>query len=221
MPGGERAVWEPWRMAFSLLYTHFGDKVFTKNLEFLKQCSKNEKEVVRWLLQKKINSPLTSSCGRLFDAIASLLNITHRTGFEAEGPIRLEQAASASSDSRAYTFEIGKAGGLYLIGYRRFLEEILKDIAAGKPKPVISRKFHNALALMIRKIADRLRAESGIKRVVLSGGVFQNKVLYGRAVCLLKEAGYNVLEAPPEVLNDLGICIGQTYVAANVAESVK
>jgi len=215
MPGGERAVYEPWRMAFSLAYTYLGERIFEKNLDFLRQCSADERTLIPQLLMKGVNTPLTSSCGRLFDAVSSLAGITHRITFEAEAAIRLEKAAAGSSDQHAYSFEIRREGNAYRIGYAPFLEEILRDIEKQTDRSVIARRFHNAVARLIKDVAGAIREESGTATVVLCGGVFQNKILHTSAACLLKDAGYNVLEVPQASLNDSGICVGQTYVALN------
>lgn len=215
MPGGEKAVYEPWRMAFSLAYTYLGERIFEKNFDFLRQCSANEKTLIPQLLRRKVNTPLTSSCGRLFDAVSSLAGITHRITFEAEAAIRLEEAAAESSDPHAYPFEIKKEGTTYRIGYRPFLEEMLRDIETQAARSVIARRFHNAVARLIKEVVSAIGEENGTTTVVLCGGVFQNRILSTSAACFLKEAGYNVLEVPHASLNDLGICVGQTFVALN------
>jgi len=221
MPGGEKAIFEPWRMALALLYEYYGDRIREMPLAPMKQCSPAEQNVLLQALSKNVNVPLTSSCGRLFDAVASLTDLVHTVSFEAEGPIALEKKAAVSDDPGEYHFTIEKGPGEYVIRHQPFLDEICRDMQAAVPIETIARRFHNGLALLVREMVKRIsRQSASMTTVVLSGGVFQNKLLYNRSVCLLKEAGYNVLEIPGLPLNDLNICVGQTYVASYAQERI-
>jgi len=215
MPGGEKAIHQPWRMIFSLLYGELGDGALKRNFDFLKIRPQKEYQFLKEMIARKVNLPMTSSCGRLFDAVSSLLGITHVVRFEAEAAINLEREATAAVDSASYAFDIEKDGDVYIIGYRSMLKAIIGDMEAGVPKHNIARRFHNSLSQLILDMAEILKRETGLNRVVLSGGVFQNKILYEGASRLLREAGFEILTNNDIPLSDLGICIGQLYVAIN------
>jgi len=212
MPGGETAVREPWRMIFGMMYEHLGDEIFEREFDFLKGKTKQELYFLKRAIDKNINAPLTSSCGRLFDAVSSLLGLVHTVSFEAEAAVRLEEMASQVAENGSYDFDI-QGKDIYVIGSGAMLDALISDMAARVPLERIARRFHNSLALLILEIARRLNSELGLDTVVLSGGVFQNRLLYERASKLLREAGFVLLESRGIPLNDLGICVGQTFVA--------
>jgi len=215
MPGGEKAILEPWRMAFSLAYSCLGEEVFKENFAFLKVRANGEYALLQKVIKQRLNMPLTSSAGRLFDAVSSLLDITHIVNFEAEAAINLEQKAGLSDDQGCYDFEVEKELNMFKIGYKTLWHSLIADIKAKVEVAIIARRFHNSLAKLIVVVSEKIKLETGVNTVVLSGGVFQNKLLYVKALKDLKAAGFKVLEAPKVPLNDLGICIGQTYVALN------
>jgi len=214
MPGGEMAIREPWRMIFGMLYEHLGDEMFEREFDFLRGRTKQECDFLKRAIDKNVNTPLTSSCGRLFDAVSSLLGLVHVAGFEAAAALSLEERASQVSESGSYDFDIG-GKGTYVIGCGAMLDAMISDMAARVPVERIARRFHNSLAMLIVEIARRLNSELGLDTVALSGGVFQNRLLYERASRLLGEAGFTLLESRGIPLNDLGICVGQTFVALN------
>jgi hydrogenase maturation protein HypF len=221
MPGAEKAVKQPWRMAFGLLYSSLGNKLFDKKLGLLKLRSKDEYYSLFRALENNFNFPLTSSCGRLFDAVSSLLGITHEVSFEAEAAINLEKKAALVEDDAFYTFDITQEKGVYIAGYRHFIEALLADAAGGVAVERLARRFHNSIAVLIVEMCGRLRQESGIASVALSGGVFQNKILRALARRQLQDEGFRILEEDTVPINDLGICVGQTYAALRGAGAVK
>lgn len=213
MPGGEQAVREPWRMAFSLLYDQFGDSVFTDRSPLSPAVSESAYRVIEAMLARNINSPLTSSCGRLFDAVSSLLGLRHVVGFEAEAAIALQEKASAAKDHHSYRFDISEKDGMQIAGYAPLLESILEDIRAGVPVEFIARRFHNSLAGLVADMAGKARLAHGTSAVALSGGVFRNELLYTVCADLLKKDGFLLLDNKDVPVNDSGICVGQTYAA--------
>jgi len=217
MPGGEAAVRQPWRMAFSLLYSHLKDTVFSINVPCMKLRHESDYALLKTLMDKNINAPLTSSCGRLFDAVSSLLGIVHIATSEAEAAIRLQQEAEKSDDSKFYRFDLSEEHGVFIAGYGSFLECILGDIKRKVSVQDIARRFHNSIALLVAEVAERIRGRDGPDAVVLTGGVFQNKLLCTLAEKALKEKRFRLLNTEPIPVNDLGICAGQTYVALNMA----
>lgn len=213
MPGGEAAVREPWRMAFSLL-SEWGSAGALDAWRPPKAATGASLDFLAAMMDGGINSPPTSSCGRLFDAVSSILGIMHTVSREAEAAIALERAAAAADDAGSYPFEIADRDGVLVAGYGALVDAIVAEVKRGVPVPVIARRFHNALALLILEMARRIGSDMGIRAVALSGGVFQNKLLHASASTLLEAGGFRVLENGSIPVNDLGICVGQLYVAS-------
>ncbi|MFC1755654.1 hypothetical protein ACFL96_20080 [Thermoproteota archaeon] len=215
MPGAEFAVNQPWRMAFSVLYDSFGETLFKKDLKLLKLHPKKDYDLLVKMIRRGINSPLTSSVGRLFDAVSSILDICHIVKFEAQAAIELEKVASKSDDSGLYEFELDDKKQPFIISYRGLIKEIYSDIKNGIPKEAIAKRFHNSLANVIIKVLNRIRSEYNIRDVVLSGGVFANKLLLESAKKRISDSGCNLITSEDVPVNDLSICLGQAYIASH------
>lgn len=206
LPGGEKAVQEPYRTAFSLLYETFGEKALELDLLPL---SRDEKEFFINMLKKDINSPVTTSMGRLFDGVASLIGLTHRASYHAQPAIALEQSALRSSETGSYPC-IVKNNMIYQFAV---IDRMVEEVHAGVPKELIARKFHNTIIELIIAIAETAREETGINTVALSGGVFQNVILLENSFRNLKERGFTPLIHQIVPPNDGGISLGQTAAA--------
>jgi hydrogenase maturation protein HypF len=215
LPGGELAVREPRRSALGLLYEIFGEAVFErKELAPVAAFSKTELANLKTMLEKKINSPVTSSMGRLFDAVAALVNLRQQMRFEGQAAMELEFTLHGVETGEAYELRItnseaGTPGSALVLDWSQMVETILADVKAGIPAAKISAKFHNALAGAIVAVAKRV----GEPRVVLSGGCFQNRYLTWRVVTQLREEKcqpYWHQRVPP---NDGGIALGQVVAA--------
>ncbi|MDD5005829.1 MAG: hypothetical protein PHS93_04925 [Candidatus Omnitrophica bacterium] len=215
MPGAELAVNEPLRMAFSIIYDCLKDEIFKQDLEFLKLKSRSYFEVLIKMIKQNINSPLTSSAGRLFDAVSSILGICHKINFPAQAAIELEKLAAQSTDDSSYEFDISEEENGWIIGYNKLIKAMLNDINNRLAKKDIARRFHNGLAEVIKKVVDKISQRYNWKDVVLSGGVFGNKLLFDCASKELKRAGYNLIYNKDVPLNDSGICLGQSYITLN------
>jgi hydrogenase maturation protein HypF len=212
MPGAEAVVREPWRMAASFLYNAFGDSFLKIKIEFVRMLDRKKWRVVREMMKKGVNSPLTSSAGRLFDAAASLVLSRDTASFEAELPMALEKLAdNACGDS--YAFELARADELVIAEPSPVIKEMVNDLTKGAAKKDISAKFHNAVADMITRSALSLKKRYGAEKIVLSGGVFQNRFLSAKAVFLLKKRGFTILMNTDVPVNDSGIPIGQLILA--------
>jgi hydrogenase maturation protein HypF len=202
LPGGEAAIKEPRRAAIGLLYELFGEKVFEMDeLAPLAACSQNELAAIRRMLARGINSPKTSSVGRLFDAVASILDLRHRVNFEGQAAMELEFAIDGVETSESYSLPLDGC----VVDWGPMIHEILEDVRLKLPVSQISAKFHNALVEAIVAVAKLV----GEERVVLTGGCFQNRYLTERAVLRLREEGflpYWHQRVPP---NDGGIALGQ------------
>lgn len=208
LPGGEKAVREPRRCALALLYEVFGDDAFSAGLLRTGVFSKDELRVLHTMMSQKINSPSTTSAGRLFDGFASLLNLRHAARFEGQAAMELEFALSGAPVDDSYPFEIHRNGATLVMNWEPAVRAVLTQ--GNVPLPVASARFHNMLVEMGVEVAKQI----GEKRVVLSGGCFQNKYLTERFISKLQEAGFQTYwhqRVPP---NDGGIALGQLMAAA-------
>jgi len=212
MPGGDAAVKEPWRMAVSYLYHTFGRKFQALSVDLIKSLDKKQCGVIKEIIDKKINSPLTSSAGRLFDAIGSLVLAKHKSEFEAEFPIELEKLAIELCQDR-YDFEMRSKFDMIDIDYSKTIRSIVKDLSKRIDRSTVSSKFHNTVASAISETCGRLRKKFKVYNVVLTGGVFQNKFLSARASALLKRASFNVYTHTRVSTNDSGTPVGQVAIA--------
>ncbi len=209
MPGGDKAAEEPWRMGISYLYRIFGKEFFELDIPFVQTLDKNTVELLLTAIDKGINCPHTSSAGRLFDAVAAIINLVTTNSFEAEAPIRLESRISAVPFHEIYPYRIKER-----IDVDELIRAIVNDVRQHIPTSVIAARFHNTMSAIILDLAQRMRAETGIHRVVLSGGVFQNRFLLGRTEKILQEHQFSVYSNVQVPANDGGICAGQLAVAA-------
>lgn len=202
LPGGDKAVKEPCRTAFSLLYETFGEKAM--DIEHI-PIPERERLFFINMIKKNINSPVTTSMGRLFDGVSSIIGLKHNTSYHAQAAIALEQTALRSDEIDSYPFIIENS----IIDYRPMIEKIVNNLKSGVPKEIIAKKFHNTIVELIIYISESIKKETGISTVALSGGVFQNTILLENAFTRLKERGFTPLIhqlAPP---NDGGISLGQ------------
>jgi len=201
LPGGEKAIKEVWRIGASLLYAATKDKKLVKT--YYKDF---DTDVILNLIDKKINSPLCSSVGRLFDGIASLINLKQNTSFEGQAAMDLENILSGTLTDDRYKFEIIKAGeNNYIVDWRKVVLDIINDFTKNISKQNISAKFHSALTDIIIEISKI----SGIKQIALSGGCFQNKNLIEKTIDRLSEEGFKVYWQSEIPTNDGGISLGQ------------
>ncbi|MGQ9631369.1 MAG: carbamoyltransferase HypF [bacterium] len=214
MPGGDAATRRPARMALSYLHTHFGeDRAMWK--ELLPSLSEGEMRVILRQIERGINSPLTSSVGRLFDTVSSLLGLVDLVTFEGQAAIALEMVADPSEDGR-YEYDLYDDGKGIVVGFRPLFRGVLDDISLGVSKGRISARFHNALADVIAEVSSSLRDRYSVSLVALSGGVFQNRCLLERTLPLLRDRGFRVLIHSRVPCNDGGIALGQMVVANEV-----
>jgi hydrogenase maturation protein HypF len=202
MAGGDAAVREPWRIALSWLRETFGAQV--PDIPALANIAASKRTVVDRMISGGINTILTSSCGRLFDAVAALLGIRMETNFEGQAAIELEAIAAPGVDD-CYDFE-----GL---DFRPTIAAIVGDLRVGTPVPVISARFHNTVATVVVRAGAAIRSSDGLNVVCLSGGTFQNRYLAERCVRLLRQAGLVVAFHSRVPTNDGGLALGQAVIA--------
>jgi hydrogenase maturation protein HypF len=213
LPGGERAIKEPRRSAIGLLYAMYGPALLQKtDIAPLASFSHTEIRLLCQMLENRINSPTTSSVGRLFDAVASIVGLRHTLAFEGQAAMELEFCGADTQTAEAYSFELKRAGKGIILDWAPLIEEILVDLKTMIPLSLISAKFHNTLAEMILRVA----LHTNQKRVVLTGGCFQNKYLTEKSVQLLTQHGIKTYwhqRIPP---NDGGIALGQISAYARL-----
>jgi hydrogenase maturation protein HypF len=221
MPGGSAAIHEPWRMAVSYLTHHFGSdfldrKIPTATLPFLEKIGRRKLDLLLHVIERRVNSPLTSSCGRLFDAVAAIADIRQQVTYEAQAAIELEMLAGNSTSDEAYTFELLPARDGWIIGTKQLFEALIEDVASNRPVAEISRRFHNGLVQIFGQVAHLLRERTSLNRVCLSGGTFNNLYLTERLSSQLLCAGFEVFTQNEVPAGDGGLSLGQAMVAANV-----
>ena len=219
LPGGDLANEEPWRMALSYLYRVYGKDFLNLNLPFLEQLEMEKIEMILRMIERNVNCPLTSSAGRLFDAVASILGVCQLAAFPAQGPMLLESLAfSGEANGREnregnYAFDTGTT-----INFEDTIRGIVRDVAESENPSIICRKFHNTIILAIFETVKAIRHKEGINKVVLSGGVFQNKYLLEGTALLLGRNNFEVYIHSAVPSNDGGIALGQMAIAAKRRE---
>jgi hydrogenase maturation protein HypF len=231
LPGGERAAHEPCRSALGLLYEVFGAPILERrSLAPLRAFNESQLRILSRVLQQRLNCPVTSSAGRLFDAVASIAGVRQRVSHEGQAAMELQFAAETDNSPGAYPFIIrseadrsaahkkqcSQSGDL--VDWAPMVEPLLDDVERNEPLGRVARRFHNMLAEMITAVAHRI----GLARVVLSGGCFQNRLLTERTIDRLQDEGFQPFwhqSVPP---NDGGVALGQAIVASmrrNTGES--
>ena len=212
LPGGEKAIEEPWRIALALLKEVLGEEALETSWALKLRTNHNLEAVLR-LAETERLSPLTSSAGRLFDGVSSLLSIRHRITYEAQAAIELEMAADPEvTDS--YEPRFMEDGEDLVLDVKALIAEVYGDILRGTPVPMIAAKFHNWLATSVLKFAEVAREERGTDRVVLSGGAFQNRFLLERTLEMLRRKNFQIHFNEKVPTNDGGVSLGQAYTAA-------
>ncbi len=209
LPGGDKAITEPWRMAFSYLYKYFGDSFDFRSVPSFGSIEDRELILVKEMIDKKINSPLTSGAGRLFDAVSAILGLCSFETFDSEAPMRLESAIDCKI-KEFYPFSAAAN-----LNFSETFAAILEDMQM-KSISYISAKFHNTVAQAILEITGRIREETRLDKVILSGGVFQNKYLLEKSTELLSDNKFKVLTNHLVPANDGGISLGQLIIASKI-----
>src|SRR6266496_5210629 len=215
MPGGTAAIHEPWRMAVSYLTHHFGRDFLNMKLPFIAMLDHRKLELLLQMLDRKVNSPLTSSCGRLFDAVAALVGIRQEVNYEAQAAIELEMAITSSPDGPRYSFDLREEHDGWIIGTRPLFEALVRNLASNTPIGIISTRFHDGLVAMLVRLANLLRERMGLNRVCLSGGAFNNLYLTEHLCARLVENGFDVFTNREVPCGDGGLSLGQAIIAAH------
>lgn len=207
MPGGEKAVLEPWRMAVAHLH-----KSLPQGNSYINETYGNESEVILKMIDKKLNCAETSSMGRFFDAVSSILGVCHKVSYEGQGSIELESLIN-STDDTCYDYKILNNNGELVIDTITIINSIISDINNNVSKNIISQRFHNTVISFSTKICTTLRQGYKINDIVLSGGVFQNTYLLIGLTKALEKENFKVYTHSKVPTNDGGISLGQIVIA--------
>jgi hydrogenase maturation protein HypF len=207
LPGGDAAIKKPARTALALLWS-LGLE-WDERLDSVSEFCAQDQTILRAQLERKINTPMTSSMGRLFDAAAALAGVRQKVNYEGQAAIEFEALAD-SAEAGKYSFGLNQDR----VEVRSVVEELVKDVMGGVSISKISARFHNGLAECVREICLKIKSETGIDEVALSGGVWQNITLLGRTLSLLRNDGFKVYIHHEVPTNDGGLSLGQAVIAA-------
>jgi hydrogenase maturation protein HypF len=209
MPGGSAAIKEPWRMAYSSLWELSGGRPEDEFNDILGKWPQDRCRVLSRMLERRINSPLTSSCGRIFDAVAALVGLPSgmRTSYEGQAAIELEQVIEPTGEG--YPFALHEQGGAIILDPGPMVREAVSDLRHGARPGVVAGRFHNGLLDLLAAAVEEARSRTGVDRIALSGGVFQNRYLSERMELELARRGFDVLTHGELPTNDACIAFGQ------------
>ena len=217
LPGGDAAAEQPWRMGIAALHHTFGKKGFEESQlpTALLGITEEKRNAILAMMQNGFNSPLTSSCGRLFDAIAALLGIRLDSDFEGQAAMEVEALAQqwqGPDGHKQRPEEPVEENGLFIIDSSSFIQRMLRDLQAGKSIPQLAMNFHSWLIESFAITINRLAATSGIRTVVLSGGCLQNRIIMEGLFQALEQDGFQVFTGEEVPVNDGGISLGQAVI---------
>jgi hydrogenase maturation protein HypF len=219
MPGGAAAVKAPIRMALSYLYRVYGEDLWALDLPAIHAMDRSRAGVIAAMCEKGINAPLTSGLGRLFDGVAAIIGLRRTAAFEGQAAMELEMIADDGNRER-YGFQ-WSAGDCKQIAIEPIIRGVVEDVRIGMPAFIIGRKFHNTLIRGCVDLCAALSKETRIKKVALSGGCFQNRLLLEGLIRGLAQMGLQVFSHRLVPANDGGICLGQAAIAGALASGKK
>jgi hydrogenase maturation protein HypF len=196
------------------LWQEFGHEALDLELPFLRDISKRNAQFIFRMLESGVNAPLTSSCGRLFDAVAAIANVRSAITYEAQAAIELETCLDRNVETPPYTMELKEREDHFEIGCSELLRQLVRDVLDSVPAGIISRKFHDGLADVLVRTAIAAREGFHLDRVCLSGGTFQNAWLAATVERLLCEQGFQVFTHAEVPCGDGGLSLGQAIIAS-------
>jgi hydrogenase maturation protein HypF len=215
LPGGVAAIREPWRMAIAQLLALYGEEEILKlPLGVVRRAGERNVRLISRLVERKLNTPSTSSAGRLFDAVAALVGVpgSLRTTYEGQAAIELELAASGPV-SRGYPFRLRPEDEGWLVETRETVAGVVEDLLLGREVGEISSRFHRTIAEMVVAGCQGIQEAGDVNSVALSGGTFQNMFLLKQVIVLLEEKGFEVYRHRRVPANDGGLALGQAVLA--------
>jgi len=219
MPGGAAAIKAPRRMALAYLYQIYGKDLWDLSLPILGALDRSQADVILQMCARRINAPLTSSLGRLFDGVAAIIGLRQRVAFEGQAAMELEMMVDDETGER-YDFK-WQDGDVRQIAVAPIIKGIVADVQRGLPAFIISRKFHNTLIEGCAELCSEIGKETQLNRVVLSGGCFQNRLLLEGLTRALTQRNMKVYSHRQVPTNDGGLCLGQAVIGAALASGKK
>ncbi len=216
MPGGDKAATEPWRMGISWLYHCLGPALVDLDTPLVKETDPAKLAFLIQMMDRRVNSPMTSSCGRLFDAVAAILGIERHVSFESQAAMALE-ALSETGRDKGYGIDIqADDTGMLVLDFSPAIQGLVKDLASGVAIPALGSRFHNTVVDGFVRSAARVGEQARITTAVLSGGVFNNRMILGGVTDGLRALGFNVYSHTRVPCGDGGISLGQAVVAGAI-----
>ncbi|HET9965002.1 MAG TPA: carbamoyltransferase HypF [Rubrobacter sp.] len=218
MPGASAAIRQPWRMALAQLIKLYGEEdTLRLRLAAVGEAGERNVRLISRLVEHKLNTPPTSSAGRLFDAVAALVGLpgSRHTTYEGQAAIELELIAHAPTN-RAYPISLRPEAVAWIVETSEVVAAVVEDLIAGRPIPEISATFHHTMALVVAMVCERIRESEGVSTVALSGGTFQNMLLLTQTTGLLEEKEFVVHRHQRVPTNDGGLALGQAILADTV-----
>ncbi len=217
LPGGEKAIHEPWRIAAGLLQSAYGASWISVAGRLGMDMDKSKNELLDKIIAGRINTPLTSGLGRLFDGVAALIGLRSRVSFEGQAAMELEAAAAETEGGEPLPFEVAcdKDGGL-ILDMAPAVRAMVDAIMRGTERSRIASSFHVTLTDAFVATAKQIRKQTGINRTALSGGCFQNRLLLLLTITGLESAGFDVYYHKQVPANDGGVALGQAVVAGSL-----
>ena len=215
MPGGAAAIKKPYRMALGYLYSLLGDDFSLEGLP-LANLNPHETAIIKQQLQKRINCPLTSSAGRLFDAVAALVGLSGEVSYEAQAAIALEMQAPDRFEKakiKTYPYTLEEQKGIIIVKLGELFSALVDDVRNNMGISIISLKLHQTIAGITVEMCRKISHNTGLKQVALSGGVFQNRLLLRLTAAGLEQAGFEVFTHHLVPCNDGGLSLGQAVIA--------
>ncbi len=212
LPGGDAAAREPWRMALSHCHAALRDEAFQLPLPMLAGRTPQELRLLRQMLTRGLNSPPTSSCGRLFDAAAALIGVRAAVSYEGQAAMELEALAERGAPGAHFPYGLESEDGRMVLDFRPLFAAMVTEVMAGAGRETLARRFHDTLAQATAAVCAQIGAVCHVRRVVLSGGVFQNRLLAEGVHAELSRRGFTVFShrlVPP---NDGGLALGQAVI---------
>jgi len=211
LPGGDRAVYEPWRSAFAALHEAFPGAL-AKHIPPALLTHQADFEILETMLNRNLNCPVSCGAGRLFDIVSALAGVCTRRTYEGQPAIELE-AVLRNGETGAYELPLDRDDEGWILDWRPMLREVVGDVLSGVETPLVSARFHNGFVRTIVDLSRKLREETRLERVVLSGGVFQNQYLGQQVLDRLSADGFQVFEQKLIPANAGGVSLGQAAVA--------
>jgi len=216
-PGRGKTASEPWRAALALIYNSYGYQTSEIASEIFRNIPKLKLKSIYEIVSKSTQMPLGSSMGRLFDAVAAITGVCTINNYEGQAPRMLESVVSSTTDEierKPYLYEINydKRGRL-IVELAKIIFEVVEDLSADKPAVEIALRFHETVVALTVEACCKLREKARTNKVVLTGGVFQNRYITERLVEILPKEGFTVLTHSIVPPNNSGLSVGQAYIA--------